>query len=186
MVTSSVSKLLHSWLFIDPSEHHYMTQTSKFNNCWNRSSTMLMSLRDLYCIKLQVSWSSHFLECSVISALLFGFEVKIYEWFYLFTWEWYFEYFKKDHNKKYIMFFFWLELQDRRRSVGQVVWLPLLPRQDRWHQWDGNLSHHFLRWNREERAGHECQRYARAAQGTGMCVCLSNPHPRTWTSPPRT
>ena len=25
-------KLLHSWLFIDLSEHHYTTQTSKFNN----------------------------------------------------------------------------------------------------------------------------------------------------------
>ena len=23
--------LLHSWLFVDPSEHHYTTQTSKFN-----------------------------------------------------------------------------------------------------------------------------------------------------------
>ena len=32
IVTASISKLLHSWLFIDPSEHHYTTQTSKFNN----------------------------------------------------------------------------------------------------------------------------------------------------------
>ena len=41
IVTASISKLLHSWLFIDPSEHHYTTQTSKFNNFSNRSSTML-------------------------------------------------------------------------------------------------------------------------------------------------
>ena len=27
IVTASISKLLHSWLFIDPSEHHYTTQT---------------------------------------------------------------------------------------------------------------------------------------------------------------
>ena len=40
-VTVSISKLLHSWLFIDLSEHHYTTQTSKFNNFLNRSSTML-------------------------------------------------------------------------------------------------------------------------------------------------
>ena len=41
IVTASILKLLHSWLFIDPSEHHYTTQTSKFNNFLNRSSTML-------------------------------------------------------------------------------------------------------------------------------------------------
>ena len=41
IVIASISKLLHSWLFIDPSEHHYTTQTSKFNNFLNRSSTML-------------------------------------------------------------------------------------------------------------------------------------------------
>ena len=38
---ASISKLLYSWLFVDPSGHHYTTQTSKFNNFWNRSSTML-------------------------------------------------------------------------------------------------------------------------------------------------
>ena len=32
IVTASISTLLHSWLFIDLSEHHYTTQTSKFNN----------------------------------------------------------------------------------------------------------------------------------------------------------
>ena len=31
-MTASISKFLLSWLFIDPSEHHYTTQTSKFNN----------------------------------------------------------------------------------------------------------------------------------------------------------
>ena len=31
MMTGSISKLLHSWLFIDPSEPQYETQTSKFN-----------------------------------------------------------------------------------------------------------------------------------------------------------
>ena len=36
IVNTSISKLLHSWLFIDPSEHHYTTQ-----NFFNRSSTML-------------------------------------------------------------------------------------------------------------------------------------------------
>ena len=41
IVTTSISKLLHSWLFIDPSEHHYTTQTSKFKIFKNRSSTML-------------------------------------------------------------------------------------------------------------------------------------------------
>ena len=41
IMTSSISKLLHSWLFIDFSEHHYTTQTSKFNFFFNRSSTML-------------------------------------------------------------------------------------------------------------------------------------------------
>ena len=41
IVTVSSSNLLHSWLFIDPSENHYPTQTSKFNNFKkNRSSTM--------------------------------------------------------------------------------------------------------------------------------------------------
>ena len=34
-------KLLYSWLFIDPSEHHHTTQTSKFNHFWYRASTML-------------------------------------------------------------------------------------------------------------------------------------------------
>ena len=28
-MTASISKLLHSWLFIDPSEHHYTTQSLK-------------------------------------------------------------------------------------------------------------------------------------------------------------
>ena len=32
IVTASVSKLLYSWLFTDPSEHHYTTQTWKFNH----------------------------------------------------------------------------------------------------------------------------------------------------------
>ena len=32
---------MHSWLFIDLSEHHYTALTSKFNNFFNRSSTML-------------------------------------------------------------------------------------------------------------------------------------------------
>ena len=41
IVTASISKRLHSWLFIDPSERHYTTKTSKFNNLFNRSSTML-------------------------------------------------------------------------------------------------------------------------------------------------
>ena len=40
-MTESISKLLHSWLFIDLSEHHYTTQTSKFNNFFNSSATML-------------------------------------------------------------------------------------------------------------------------------------------------
>ena len=40
IVTASISKLLHSWLFIDLSEHHYTALTSKFNNFFNRSSTM--------------------------------------------------------------------------------------------------------------------------------------------------
>ena len=31
-MTASISKLLHSWLFIDLSEHHYTALTSKFNN----------------------------------------------------------------------------------------------------------------------------------------------------------
>ena len=44
IVTASISKLLHSWLFIDPSEHHYTTQTSKFNKFLNRSSTMLTNV----------------------------------------------------------------------------------------------------------------------------------------------
>ena len=41
IVIASISKLLHSWLFIDPSEHHYTTQTLKFNFFFSRSSTML-------------------------------------------------------------------------------------------------------------------------------------------------
>ena len=41
IVTASISKLLHSWLFIDLSEHHYTALTSKFNFFLNRSSTML-------------------------------------------------------------------------------------------------------------------------------------------------
>ena len=40
-MTASISKLLHSWLFIDLSEHHYTALTSKFNNFFNRSSMML-------------------------------------------------------------------------------------------------------------------------------------------------
>ena len=42
IVTASISKLLHSWLFIDSSENHYATQTSKFNNLLNRSSTGIL------------------------------------------------------------------------------------------------------------------------------------------------
>ena len=41
IVTASISKLLYPWLFIDISEHHYTTQTLKFNNRLNRASTML-------------------------------------------------------------------------------------------------------------------------------------------------
>ena len=41
VVNAPILKLLHSWLFMDPSEHHYTTQTSKFNNFLNRSSTKL-------------------------------------------------------------------------------------------------------------------------------------------------
>ena len=41
IVTASISKLLHSWLLIDLSEHHYTALTSKFNNFFNRSSMML-------------------------------------------------------------------------------------------------------------------------------------------------
>ena len=42
IVTASISKLLYSWMFIDPTEHHYITQTLTFNNnnCLNRASTM--------------------------------------------------------------------------------------------------------------------------------------------------
>ena len=32
IVTAYISKLLYSWLFIDPFEHHYTIQTSQFNN----------------------------------------------------------------------------------------------------------------------------------------------------------
>ena len=48
-MTASISKLLLSWLFVDPSEHHYTTQTSKFNNFFNRSSTMLNNVFKVYC-----------------------------------------------------------------------------------------------------------------------------------------
>ena len=41
-------KLLHSWLFIDLSEHHYTALTSKFNNFFNRSSTMLNNVFNLH------------------------------------------------------------------------------------------------------------------------------------------
>ena len=44
IVTASVSKLLHSWLFIDPSEHHYTTQTSKYKLFWNQFSIMFITL----------------------------------------------------------------------------------------------------------------------------------------------
>ena len=40
-MTALISKHLHSWLFIDPSEHHYLTQTSKLKIFLNQSSTML-------------------------------------------------------------------------------------------------------------------------------------------------
>ena len=45
-MTASISKLLHSWLFIDPSDH--TTQTSKFNSLLNRSSTMLNNVFKIY------------------------------------------------------------------------------------------------------------------------------------------
>ena len=41
IVTVYISKLLYSWLFIGPSEHHHTTQTSKFKNKLNGASTML-------------------------------------------------------------------------------------------------------------------------------------------------
>ena len=40
IVTAYIPKLLYSWLFIDPSAHHYTALTSKFNNFFNRASTM--------------------------------------------------------------------------------------------------------------------------------------------------
>ena len=40
IATAEMSKVLYSWLFIDPSEHHHITQTSKFNSVLNRASTM--------------------------------------------------------------------------------------------------------------------------------------------------
>ena len=36
-----MSKLMYSWLFIGPTEHHHTTQTSKFKNILNGASTML-------------------------------------------------------------------------------------------------------------------------------------------------
>ena len=63
IVTASISKLLHSWLFIDLSEHHYTALTSKFNNFLNRSSTMLnnvfkVCLRE--CVRVFVNATSTF------------------------------------------------------------------------------------------------------------------------------
>ena len=49
IVTASISKLLHSWLFIDLSEHHYTALTSKFNHFLTRSSTMLNNVFNVYC-----------------------------------------------------------------------------------------------------------------------------------------
>ena len=45
IVTALISKLLHSWLFIALSEHHYTTQTSK--DFLNRSATMLNNVFNL-------------------------------------------------------------------------------------------------------------------------------------------
>ena len=43
-----MSKLLYSWLFISPSEHHHTTQTSKFNNFFNGASTMLNNVFNMF------------------------------------------------------------------------------------------------------------------------------------------
>ena len=57
IVTASISKLLHSWLFIDLSEHHYTTQTSKFNNFLNGSSMMLNNVFNQKSQILLNSWA---------------------------------------------------------------------------------------------------------------------------------
>ena len=48
MVTTLISKLLYSWLFRDPSERQYTTQTTKLKKFVNRASTMLNNVFKLY------------------------------------------------------------------------------------------------------------------------------------------
>ena len=48
IVTSLISKLLYSWLFIDPSEHHYRAQTWKFYHFFNQASTMLNKVFNVF------------------------------------------------------------------------------------------------------------------------------------------
>ena len=57
-MTASISKLLHSWLFIDLSEHHYTALTSKFKKKINRSSTMLNNVFKVKNYKVNIKYST--------------------------------------------------------------------------------------------------------------------------------
>ena len=62
-MTASISKLLYFLLFIDQSEHHYTTQTTKFNNSLNRSSTILNSVFNVWSCDIflhNVHWIIYF------------------------------------------------------------------------------------------------------------------------------
>ena len=68
-MTASISKLLHSWLFIDLSEHHYTALTSKFNNFFNRSSTVLNNV--INSLKMGFSLKSDYFKIWTLTSLIF-------------------------------------------------------------------------------------------------------------------
>ena len=104
IVTASISKLLHSWLFIDLSEHHYTALTSKFKKKFNRSATMLNNVfnvkkthwitvlyvsmyQPISCMKIKVSIDGPFIKyISFTEISHYRGKVKIYRQHIHCTW----------------------------------------------------------------------------------------------------
>ena len=76
MVTASFLKLLHSWLFIDPSEHHYTTQTSKLKKNLNRSSTMLNNVFNVTANCIKSKWHH---ESRILGLFIWNFRSTPYQ-----------------------------------------------------------------------------------------------------------
>ena len=78
-MTASISKLLYSWLFMDPSEHHHTKQISKFNLFWNQSTTMLNNVFNLWSVDYTVPKISQVEVYGESAALLWQKEASDYE-----------------------------------------------------------------------------------------------------------